>query len=573
MAISLTEEGHLASIKRMPRDPSVRAAIRRLADEKAADLPGDGALTRAQLEEEAEIILDLLALPRAHLGFAMVAVNNARWRARFESVPCSRRLLLLPHCLSDRQACAGNYDSIGLQCARCGQCTISDLQARAEALGYVVIVAEGTSSVLMKVIDGEADAILGVACLDSLEKSYGQIAELGIPHLAVPLLQDGCDGTEAEIEEINTLLNATREDAVAQGASYLPLLRETHRIFTPASLAELLDSCLMAGADDPLIATDSMALEWLQEGGKRFRPFITLAAFVLGRHGLEALRPGYETLASIPDAVKRLALAIEIMHKASLVHDDIEDEDAVRYGLPTLHRRYGPALALNAGDFLVGLGYRLITGEVVTLGAACVADILAHLTAAHLDLCRGQGAELAWAQQTALLRPPDALAIYALKTAPAFEAALYAGLRVADSVVDPAVLKRFTIYLGEAYQVQDDLDDWDRDQREKGAMLTRAQAARPTILHAFALHAGGAAAATFLTDIVESPSERCAADLGAFYLRHGAFAQAERLLARLRERALAVTDDLGEPALQELFRFLVRVILPETQRMHGNPDQ
>ena len=61
-----------------------------------------------------------------------------------------------------------------------------------------------------------------------------------------------------------------------------------------------------------------------------------------------------------------MALAIEALHKASLVHDDIEDDDEFRYGRPTLHRVHGVAQAVNVGDFLIGLGYRLIAGEMGT---------------------------------------------------------------------------------------------------------------------------------------------------------------------------------------------------------------
>ena len=67
--------------------------------------------------------------------------------------------------------------------------------------------------------------------------------------------------------------------------------------------------------------------------------------------GRGTLADGAAHVAQIPDAVKRMALAIEIFHKASLVHDDIEDDDAVRYGRPTLHQKYGLATAINVGDY------------------------------------------------------------------------------------------------------------------------------------------------------------------------------------------------------------------------------
>src|SRR5204863_3283581 len=167
----------------------------------------------------------------------------------------------------------------------------------------------------------------------------------------------------------------------------------------------------------------------LAQGGKRSRPFITLAAY-------DALQGAPGTLAAdkvaLTDSVKRTALAIEAFHKASLVHDDIEDDDTFRYGRATLHRQYGVSTAINVGDYLIGLGYRLVSRVRKALGGDVAADIVDRLADAHLKPSEGQGAELLWRDARDQARPAlDALKIYALKTAPAFEAALYAGLRLA----------------------------------------------------------------------------------------------------------------------------------------------
>src|SRR5437667_9123227 len=165
------------------------------------------------------------------------------------------------------------------------------------------------------------------------------------------------------------------------------------------------------------------------QGGKRSRPFITLAAY-------DALKGGKATLAAdgvdLSDSVKRAALAIETFHKASLVHDDIEDDDSYRYGQATLHRQHGIGTAINVGDYLIGLGYRLVSRERKSLGSDVAADILDKLADAHLKLSEGQGAELLWRDaKDKTITALDALKIYALKTSPAFEAALYSGIRLA----------------------------------------------------------------------------------------------------------------------------------------------
>jgi geranylgeranyl pyrophosphate synthase len=311
-----------------------------------------------------------------------------------------------------------------------------------------------------------------------------------------------------------------------------------------------------------MTGTEAIALDWLKVDGKRLRPFITVAAYAVAKYGSNVLEPDFETADLVSLSIKRLALAIEAMHKASLVHDDIEDEDEFRYGRRTVHRRYGIAPAVNVGDYLVGLGYRLVAGEASALGADCVSDILGHLSAAHLDLCRGQGAELLWEGPS--IRPIDALRIYSLKTAPAFHVALYSGLRAAGLEVDTALLTQFCTYIGEGYQILNDLEDWDADDANHTVPGLDAIAGRPTILRAFAMEAGGGEAlGKLLNPEYQSDPAAVAVGVGKLYAECGAFAKAETLLERLRDRAFDLSTKMGPPALQELMSFLVRIVLPK----------
>src|SRR4029077_10736806 len=63
------------------------------------------------------------------------------------------------------------------------------------------------------------------------------------------------------------------------------------------------------------------------------------------------------------------ATAIEMLHNAFLVHDDVEDESELRRGLPTMHAEYGVPLAINAGDMLNALSVRMLRENLPTLGA------------------------------------------------------------------------------------------------------------------------------------------------------------------------------------------------------------
>ena len=251
-------------------------------------------------------------------------------------------------------------------------------------------------------------AVFGAAELDVLEKAFDLLAPLELPALAIPLPSDGDDLDLDWLEEI--VRTPYAPDGAVSGR-YAQTLAAAQALAEPDELAALAPRRLADDADAatrlrPLAAAEQIAYEFLSGGGKHFRPFITLAAF-------DAVRAGGDSddgRPQFPDAVRRLALAIETFHKASLVHDDIEDADDFRYGEPALHARYGEATAINVGDFLIGLGYRLISDGREELGAEAVADVSAFLADAHLRLAQGQGAEIAWRDaESKELTPPEAM--------------------------------------------------------------------------------------------------------------------------------------------------------------------
>ena len=146
---------------------------------------------------------------------------------------------------------------------------------------------------------------------------------------------------------------------------------------------------------DPLAVHEAIAYDWLAQGGKRSRPFITLAVY-------DALKGAPGTLSAegldLPDAVRRAALAIETFHKASLVHDDIEDDDTFRYGRATLHRQYGVGTAINVGDYLIGLGYRLV-GRELSIEYAALESGLERFVHPNKGQFLGRDALVAWQQK------------------------------------------------------------------------------------------------------------------------------------------------------------------------------
>jgi geranylgeranyl pyrophosphate synthase len=253
-----------------------------------------------------------------------------------------------------------------------------------------------------------------------------------------------------------------------------------------------------------------------------------------------------------------------------LVHDDIEDDDTFRYGRETLHRQHGVSTAINVGDYLIGLGYRLVSRERKALGADCAADIMDRLADAHIKLSEGQGAELLWrdaADQT--ISPLDALKIYALKTAPAFEAALYSGLRLAGPTekYDKMVVE-FSRNLGIAFQILNDLKDWEGDSDNKMMAGQDVLAARPTLLLALALEALSPGDRQQLLDLLKgirlsANGHRLSAidQVRDLFNKVQVFEKVDKLVEKYRAKAEAIADEVEPTELRELLYYLVDSVL------------
>jgi geranylgeranyl pyrophosphate synthase len=416
-------------------------------------------LSLEELRKHADAILAATGIDRKFRDYVAVVVNSEASREALASVPYDRRLLLLPKCLRVEDKCPAPFDDFGLLCKQCGLCTIQDLQNEAERLGYAVLVAEGSALVMAIIQTGKIDAIVGVSCLSVLEKAFPYMESAAIPGVAIPLLQDDCKDTALDIDWLWDVIHLTSEDRTYR-LDLDALRTEVEAWFEPAAL-----DAIMGPAPSE---TERVARAWLAKAGKRWRPFLAVCAW-------KALQEDADALA--PDGLKKVAVAVECFHKASLAHDDIEDGDALRYGEKTLHEEHGVPVALNAGDLLLGEGYRLLAEADVP--PAVRAALVRIAAAGHRTLCLGQGAELSWARSPRPLSSTEVLDIHRQKTAPAFEVALRLGAAYAGAPEDVhEVLTRYSAALGTAYQVRDDLEDLDGE----GDDLTAVRPALPLAL-------------------------------------------------------------------------------------------
>jgi geranylgeranyl diphosphate synthase type II len=170
---------------------------------------------------------------------------------------------------------------------------------------------------------------------------------------------------------------------------------------------------------------------------------------------------------SLEDAVLSAA-AIEMIHNALLIHDDIEDGSEVRRGKPTLHAIHGVPLALNAGDMLMMLGLRPLMDNVHRLGARRALAVLRETERMARETAEGQAMELGWRDHNRVdVSEADYLAMVLKKTA--WMATIYparvGALIGSNHAADPAALVRFGFFLGAAFQIQDDLLNLVADER------------------------------------------------------------------------------------------------------------
>jgi geranylgeranyl diphosphate synthase type II len=186
--------------------------------------------------------------------------------------------------------------------------------------------------------------------------------------------------------------------------------------------------------------------DYPDRGGKMMRPSLCIAA---------ARAFG----ASVDQAVGS-AVAIELLHNALLIHDDIEDESEERRGKPALNVLHGVPLALNVGDALALASLRPLAENIDRIGPRLAGEVLAETERMAWETVEGQAMELGWRRDnTADVDDADYLAMVMKKTCwlstihPLRVGALIATRGSAD--LDPLV--RFGFFLGAAFQIQDDI--------------------------------------------------------------------------------------------------------------------
>ena len=286
------------------------------------------------------------------------------------------------------------------------------------------------------------------------------------------------------------------------------------------AINELIESSLHSRV--PLVA--EIAAYLVQAGGKRLRPLLVLLA---------ARSCGD----SSPHPVK-LAVAIEFLHTAMLLHDDVVDESTLRRGRRTANAEWGNAASVLVGDFLHSRAFELM----VELGNI---DVMALISKATNGIAEGEVQQLTLLQNTSTSEA-DYLEVIYRKTALLFEVSAESGAVLGGaSASEAAAYREYGRHLGLAFQLMDDWLDYEGSAQDLGKNtgddLAEGKVTLPIIL---ALKAAGASDRRILEQAITQPGSVAFEDVRCIAERYGGIETTKR-------RAVAEAS-LAESALQDL---------------------
>ncbi|MDD3981262.1 MAG: polyprenyl synthetase family protein [Spirochaetales bacterium] len=212
---------------------------------------------------------------------------------------------------------------------------------------------------------------------------------------------------------------------------------------------ERVDALLAETLSDPGFPLAEATKQLVLSGGKMLRPAFVIIGSGFGPKGRGASRE---------DRIHHIAAAVELIHTASLVHDDIIDDAAIRRGIPTLHNDFGITNAILAGDWLFSQSFRLVADYADLKSARVLARFVGGICSAEIGQDMGKF-DFSTSKR-------NYLRTIAGKTAALFSLSLHVG--ASEAKADPFViqaLRRAGYDIGMAFQIIDDILDYESDDK------------------------------------------------------------------------------------------------------------
>ena len=177
-------------------------------------------------------------------------------------------------------------------------------------------------------------------------------------------------------------------------------------------------------------------------GGKRLRPYMVIKSCQILKGNASNAMPA--------------ASAVEMVHNFTLVHDDIMDNDEMRHGVPTVHKKFGLPIAILAGDVLFSKAFQIITDT--KLSTSSTTQLVSRLAQACVDVCEGQLLDMKMAEERKIPSQAEYITMIGKKTAALFDVSCTMGAICATTKIsDISNLSSFGRNLGIAFQITDDL--------------------------------------------------------------------------------------------------------------------
>ena len=298
--------------------------------------------------------------------------------------------------------------------------------------------------------------------------------------------------------------------------------------FVEDSIEELVLEKMSSHLDKPVM---SIARDVLLGGGKRYRPILVILSYKAagGDDHTEALD---------------LALSSELIHTATLVHDDVYDQSKMRRGKPTIHSTHGTSHAIISGDYLFTLGFEF--------GAKYDENVIGRVRDACAGIASGEILQFEHIHDLNT-RPEDYYAIIDGKTAGPFAAACSSAAMIAGSSEEVSdALWGYGMELGRAFQLVDDILDLVGDDfigKPRGTDVHEGKMTLPIIYALTMLHGSDR---DQLKDVLTNFGDDRLHELVELLKQAGSFEYAKLLVSNHVERALGHIERLPDSEEKEM---------------------
>ena len=279
----------------------------------------------------------------------------------------------------------------------------------------------------------------------------------------------------------------------------------------------------------------------LSAGGKRVRPQLAMIAS--------------QMFSGVDDEVLPAALALEVFHNFTLLHDDVMDKALVRRGRPTVHVKWDENTAILSGDQMLIEAYKLLSG----VPAGKLPKVLQLFNKMATEICEGQQYDVDFERQEHV-DIEEYLTMIRLKTSVLLATALQTGAYIAGASEQAQEdLYQFGIAVGLAFQIQDDiLDVWGNPETFGKAVGGDISCNKKTFVYLEAMRRLGDEAKDlemWYSQVLEDNTEKIAA-VKAIFEQLGVREACETVVAQYTQKALEILDKLPQNVATDQLRQL-----------------